>query len=75
MPWYPPRAVGQTDEDFYRSLGYQYVDGVVERQDKFIKRMTGIMRLYSAILVSKPKKGQTSNPHGLKSAWRYVEIF
>lgn len=73
VPIHLPKAVGQTDEDYYKSLGYQYVDGVVEKQDKFLKRMTGIMRLYSAIIISKPKKSQKGvNPHGLTQGWRWL---
>ncbi|KAI4466902.1 gle-1-related [Holotrichia oblita] len=73
VPIHLPKAIGETDEDYYTSLGYQYVDGVVEKQDKFLKRMTGIMRLYSAIIISKPKKSQKGlNPHGLTQGWRWL---
>lgn len=41
VPYYIPRQVGETDEEFYIKQGYQYVDGQIERQDKFLKRMTG----------------------------------
>lgn len=42
LPYYIPRQVGETDEEFYIKQGYQYVDGQIEKQDKFLKRMTGI---------------------------------
>lgn len=42
VPYHPPKRAGQTEEEYYKQLGYQYsADGVVERQDKFLKRMTG----------------------------------
>lgn len=72
VPWYVPRSAAQTNEEYYKSQGYKYTDGVVEKQDKFLKRMTGIMRLYSAILVTKPKKGHATNPHGLAQGWRWL---
>lgn len=72
VPWYAPRTADQTTEDYYKSQGYKYIDGVPEKQDKFLKRMTGIMRLYSAIFITKPKRGQNKNPHGINEAWRWI---
>lgn len=76
IPFYPPRTVDQSDEEYYVSLGYLYVNGVVETQDKFLKRMTGIMRLYSSIIVSNPKRDQNQqNPHGIMEGWRWLAAF
>lgn len=72
VPWYVPRTADQSTEDYFKSQGYKYTDGVPEKQDKFLKRMTGIMRLYSAIFITKPKRGQNKNPHGLNEAWRWI---
>ncbi|KAK9872351.1 hypothetical protein WA026_017810 [Henosepilachna vigintioctopunctata] len=72
VPIYIPKMVDQTDEEFYECQGYKYIDGKVERQDKFLKRMTGIMRLYFAILISHPKQGQNGNPHNIKIAWSWL---
>lgn len=41
VPYNIPREVGQTDEQFYKQCGYQYIDGQIESQDKFLKRITG----------------------------------
>lgn len=71
VPWYVPRSTGEPNEEYFINQGYKYTDGVIEKQDKFLKRMTGIMRLYSAIFVTKAKRGQTGNPHGMKEAWRW----
>lgn len=75
VPLYPPRAVGQSDKEFYLSQGYQYTDGVIEKQDKFLKRMTGIMRLFAAVIITKPKKGQQKNLYGLAEGWRWLASF
>lgn len=72
VPWYVPRIADQTTEDYYKTQGYKYTEGVPEKQDKFLKRMTGIMRLYSAIFITKPKRGHNSNPHGMNEAWRWI---
>ena len=42
-----------------RSLGYAYEsDGQVEKQDKYLKRMSGFTRLYAAIIATPPLRGQ-----------------
>jgi hypothetical protein len=59
----------------YRSLGYRYKQsGELEDQYRFLKRMSGIMRLYAAILISQPCRYQQkkSHPHGLAQAWRWI---
>jgi len=59
----------------YRSLGYRYnEDGEIEEQNRFINRMSGIMRLYAAILVTRPCGYQQKkiHPHGLSQAWRWI---
>ncbi|VEN34108.1 unnamed protein product [Callosobruchus maculatus] len=72
VPYYIPREQGESDDDYYLKQGYQYVDGQIEKQDKFLRRMTGIMRLYASILISKPKRGQAKSPYTLKEGWRWI---
>lgn len=60
-----------------RMLGYLYLDdGKVEPQDKFLKRMSGVMRLYAAILIT-PLRRVYQNPSkihpvGLRESWRWL---
>jgi len=59
----------------YRSIGYKHEDGEVEKQDKFLKRMSGIMRLYAAIIISPPpgvRRHHSSHPHGLEHGWAWL---
>jgi nucleoporin GLE1 len=59
----------------FRSLGYHYNEsGEVEKQDMFLSRMSGIMQLYAAVLISQPCRYQQnkSHPHGLAQAWRWI---
>ncbi|KAJ9592389.1 hypothetical protein L9F63_015957 [Diploptera punctata] len=75
VPMFMPQVEGQSNEDYYKSLGYHYNEnGEVEKQDKFLKRMSGIMRLYAAILITRPCKYQQNktNPHGLSHAWHWL---
>lgn len=74
VPVFLPQQQGQSNEDYYRSLGYKYSDdGTIERQDKFLKRMSGLMRLYAALTVTKQRQGITNpHPYGIKNAWRWL---
>ena len=45
-------------------------DGVIETDEQFLKRMTGIVRFYAAIIqTSLPN---AANPHGLKHGWAWL---
>ncbi|WAR02343.1 GLE1-like protein [Mya arenaria] len=70
VPYYAPKLQGQSDKDYFESRGYRYEGGQVENQEKFLKRMSGIVRLYFSILVSTPPRGK--HPHGLEHAWAWV---
>ncbi|KAJ3649029.1 hypothetical protein Zmor_020791 [Zophobas morio] len=72
VPFYIPKTEDHTNEEYYISLGYHYVDGQIEKQDKFLKRMTGILRLYFAIMIAHPKRDQAKNPHDIKNAWNFL---
>jgi len=71
VPYYVPQQEGQNDEDYYRSLGYKYSNGKVEQQPAYLKRMTGVVRLFAAIMISTPRRNQP-HPYGLNEAWRYL---
>lgn len=58
IPYNFAQTNAQTDEEYYKSLGYSYTNGVVEKQDKFLNRMTGIIRLFAAIIVTETKSGK-----------------
>ncbi|XP_050354398.1 mRNA export factor Gle1 [Nymphalis io] len=77
VPMMLPQKEGQTDKEFYMSRGYTYNDeGVVEKQDKFLKRMSGIFRLHCAIWIAKtPKFMNVSNPHSLRYGWQWLASF
>ncbi|XP_064618494.1 mRNA export factor GLE1-like [Lineus longissimus] len=74
VPYYVPREEGQSSEEYYKALGYNFTDGQPEQQDKFLKRMSGLMRLYSSILTTDlpAKMAPNGNPHGLNYAWMWI---
>ncbi|KAL8619084.1 hypothetical protein ACOMHN_019356 [Nucella lapillus] len=73
LPLYPPRLPNQSTEEYHKSLGYKTVDGNIEQQDKFLKRMSGVLRLYAAIMVTPPPQGGgAEHPHGLDHVWSWL---
>lgn len=73
VPYYPPMKEGMSVEDYQRILGYRVDDSKVEEQDSFLKRMSGMIRLYAAIIQLKwPYNKQGHHPHGLNHGWRWL---
>ncbi|XP_061460232.1 mRNA export factor GLE1 isoform X2 [Rhineura floridana] len=74
VPFYPALKEGTSLEEYQRMLGYQVKDSKVESQDNFLKRMSGMIRLYAAILqLQWPYRDrQGTHPHGLNHAWCWL---
>lgn len=74
VPFYPTFKEGMALEDYQRMLGYQVKDSKVEQQDNFLKRMSGMIRLYAAIIQLRWPYGnrQEIHPHGLNHGWRWL---
>ncbi|KAK7480067.1 hypothetical protein BaRGS_00028704 [Batillaria attramentaria] len=73
LPFMPPRLPQQSSADYHKSLGYNVEDGTIEPQDKYLRRMSGIMRLYAAILITAPPQGANHpHPHGIECAWIWL---
>ncbi|XP_021117583.1 nucleoporin GLE1 isoform X3 [Heterocephalus glaber] len=74
VPFYPAFREGMALEDYQRMLGYQVKDSKVEQQDNFLKRMSGMIRLYAAIIQLRWPYGnqQATHPHGLSHGWRWL---
>ncbi|XP_058928571.1 mRNA export factor GLE1 [Kogia breviceps] len=74
VPFYPAFKEGMALGDYQRMLGYQVTDSSVEQQDNFLKRMSGMIRLYAAIIQLRWPHGnrQEIHPHGLNHGWRWL---
>jgi len=75
VPFYIPKAAGMSDTDYLATIGYVYKDGQIEQQDKYLKRMTGIVRLYAAIVSSEPppsRQQSKPHPHGIERGWIWL---
>ncbi|XP_067826047.1 mRNA export factor GLE1 [Heptranchias perlo] len=74
VPFFPSWKDGLPKEEYQRLLGYRVLDSGVEQQDNFLKRMSGMVRLYAAIILLRWPYGtkQGEHPHGLNHAWRWL---
>ncbi|KAM4893449.1 LOW QUALITY PROTEIN: mRNA export factor GLE1-like [Sylvia borin] len=74
VPFYPAWKEGTTVEEYRRMLGYEVHDSTVEEHDHFLKRMSGMIRLYAAIIQLQWPYGnkQGAHPHGLSYGWRWL---
>nr|XP_033817658.1 nucleoporin GLE1 [Geotrypetes seraphini] len=74
VPFYPAYKEGTPTHEYQRALGYQVEDSKVEQQDNFLKRMSGMIRLYAAIIQLQWPYGtkQGPHPHGLNHGWQWL---
>ncbi|CAL1543024.1 unnamed protein product [Lymnaea stagnalis] len=74
LPFYTTRQDVQSNNDYYKSVGYRINDdGSIEEQDKFLRRMSGLMRLYCACMVITPPSMQAGHhPHGVEQSWMWL---
>ncbi|XP_058461580.1 mRNA export factor Gle1 isoform X2 [Malaya genurostris] len=74
VPYFLPQLERQSHEDYFKSIGYRYsADGQLEKQDQYLKRMTGLARLYSAVVVANVRRGEaTPHPHSFECGWRWM---
>lgn len=52
-------------------IGYKFNDDKLEEQEQYLKRISGLQRLYSAVLITKLKRNQQhiGHPHSLENGW------
>ncbi|KAM9476183.1 mRNA export factor GLE1 isoform 2-T2 [Clarias gariepinus] len=74
VPYYPPMKDSMSIEEYQQILGYRVDESGVEGQDSFLKRMSGMIRLYAAIIQLRWPyiNKQGPGPHGLNHGWRWL---
>uniref|UniRef100_A0A1A7WJJ9 mRNA export factor GLE1 n=1 Tax=Iconisemion striatum TaxID=60296 RepID=A0A1A7WJJ9_9TELE len=74
VPHYPPMKDGTPVEEYQRILGYRVNESEVEGQDSFLRRMSGMIRFYAAVIQLRWPYGskQGAAPHGLNHGWRWL---
>ncbi len=74
VPYYVPKRPEQSVEDYYKILGYEVDGKEVETEEKYLKKLSGIIRLYAAIVQSPmpPQLGAVPHPHGIHNGWTWL---
>ncbi|KAK3084867.1 hypothetical protein FSP39_020473 [Pinctada imbricata] len=72
VPYHIPHQENQPMQEYHKALGYKFdSEGVCEKQNIFLKRMSGVMRLYAAIIITQPP-GNRPHPWGIEQAWMWL---
>ncbi|KAH8370769.1 hypothetical protein KR093_004909, partial [Drosophila rubida] len=74
VPYVIPQQADQTPEQYLKTMGYRLSDSnELEKPDMFLKRQTGIARLYAAVIITPSRKVDgPSQCFGLEEAWRWL---
>ncbi|EDV59495.1 nucleoporin GLE1 [Drosophila erecta] len=57
VPYVIPQQPGQTPEQYLKTIGYRLTDkNELEKPDIYLKRQTGIARLYAAVIITQGRK-------------------
>lgn len=74
VPFYIPKTNEISTPDYCKLLGYAVEGDDVESEDKYLKKLSGSVRLYAAIMASDVPPAYTAkgHPHGLEHAWVWL---
>ncbi|KAL7737878.1 hypothetical protein ACLKA6_006253 [Drosophila palustris] len=74
VPYVIPQQPDQTPEQYLKTMGYRLSDtNELEKPDMFLKRQTGIARLYAAVIITPGRKADgPTHTFGLEEAWRWL---
>ncbi|KAH6920595.1 hypothetical protein HPB50_028417 [Hyalomma asiaticum] len=79
LPVFFSRSVVSSDIEYLRLCGYKCSGGVLEMDSLFLKRITGLMRLYAAMLQTpqppwyKPS-ARSRHPPGSERGWQWIAV-
>ncbi|XP_030245866.1 nucleoporin GLE1 isoform X2 [Drosophila navojoa] len=73
VPYLIPQQPDQTPEQYLKTMGYRITENnQLEKPDMFLKRQTGIARLYAAVIITPGRQADGPyNCFGLEEAWRW----
>lgn len=75
VPLLLPRNPGQDEKSYLISLGYRInKENIIETENQFLKRISSIQSLYSAILLTKLRRDKINDqhPHSLENGWIWL---
>ena len=74
VPFYIPKTKEISTPEYCKLVGYTVDGEEVESEDKYLKKLSGVIRLYAAIISSDipPAFGNKARPHGLEHGWAWL---
>jgi len=71
VPFYIPKTKDITAEQYHSLLGYDVEGKTIEEEEKYLKRLSGLVRLYAAIVSTEmpPQFGNRQHPYGINYGW------
>ncbi|EDW61062.1 mRNA export factor Gle1 [Drosophila virilis] len=74
VPYVIPQQADQTPQQYLKTMGYRLSENnELEKPDMFLKRQTGIARLYAAVIITPGRKADgPAHCFGLDEAWRWL---
>ncbi|KAH8389873.1 hypothetical protein KR200_002982, partial [Drosophila serrata] len=74
VPYVIPQQPGQAPEAYLKTIGYRLSDNnELEKPDSYLKRQTGIARLYAAVIITPGRKADgPEHCFGLEEGWRWL---
>ncbi|KAK9934541.1 hypothetical protein M0R45_021681 [Rubus argutus] len=70
VPKHYSRSAFESNEAYYKALGFQEDEGKIESVDSYLTRLESYMKLYGAIVQT-----EIDNVHGLKEGWAWLARF
>lgn len=67
------KAAYETEETYYKAIGYREEDGKTETTDSYLERIESLMKLYGALVQTDVQGVQ--NMHGLEEGWAWLARF
>ncbi|XP_037566251.1 mRNA export factor GLE1-like isoform X1 [Dermacentor silvarum] len=81
VPIFFSRSVAPSDSEYFKLCGYKSTESSLETESQFHRRITGLMRLYAALLQTplppwhKPANGDRSRqPPGSERGWQWLAL-
>ncbi|KAH8321302.1 hypothetical protein KR074_001098, partial [Drosophila pseudoananassae] len=73
VPYVIPQQQGQSPEQYLKTIGYRLTDNELEKPDMYLKRQTGIARLYAAVMITPGRKADgPEHCFGIEEGWRWL---
>ena len=71
VPYYMPQVEGQSNNDYHKALGYSVNNDKIEDENHFLKKFSGTVQLYAAVVSSKGA-ATPNHPHGIDKGWTWL---